>query len=109
MFERLRRLGTPAQFNVERQELWCHGCENYVQFSMDLNMDGNHVLDCPVCGHQHYRVVRNGKITGIRWRNSAGTGIAVTRVTYSVTSTSDSTTSSSVFLQQAWSNRTSGT
>lgn len=51
---------------IERQELYCHGCGNYVQFNLDLGIDGNHGLRCPVCGHIHYRVVENGRITGIR-------------------------------------------
>jgi len=52
---------------IERQELYCYECGKYVQFNIDLSMEGNHVLECPNCGHEHCRVVRNGKITGDRW------------------------------------------
>lgn len=52
---------------MERQELHCHNCNKYVQFSIDTEKDGQHILKCPNCGHEHYRVVRNGKITGERW------------------------------------------
>lgn len=30
--------------NIERQELYCHGCGGYVQFNLDLSVDGNYVL-----------------------------------------------------------------
>lgn len=53
--------------NTEFQELYCHRCGNYVQFKIDLGLEGNHVIICPKCGHEHCRVVRNGKITDIRW------------------------------------------
>lgn len=52
---------------IERQELYCHDCGNYVQFDIDMSLNGNHVLTCPVCGHEHCRVVYNGHITDIRW------------------------------------------
>jgi len=51
----------------ERQELWCHECQQYVQFDIDLTLNGNHVIVCPNCGHEHCRVVENGKITEARW------------------------------------------
>ena len=59
---------------VERQELNCHECGGYVQFDIDLEIEGNHVLECPRCGHEHCRVVQKGKISETRWdtRNSLG-------------------------------------
>lgn len=52
---------------IERQELYCHNCGGYVQFDMDLSLNGNHILTCPNCGHEHCRVVKDGVITDIRW------------------------------------------
>ena len=84
-------------------QLHCHECDSYVQFSIDESLDGNHILNCPNCGHEHCRVVKNGEITSDRWdsRNH----------TYSVTATSSSTIStyytststSSTFMYQLWS------
>lgn len=58
---------------IERQELHCHDCGKYIQFDLDLEVEGNHVLECPVCKHQHCRVVQKGKVSDIRWdaRNSS--------------------------------------
>jgi Zn finger protein HypA/HybF involved in hydrogenase expression len=53
--------------SVERQELYCHNCGKYVQFNLDLSVDGNYKLNCPNCGHEHYRIVKDGKITDERW------------------------------------------
>jgi hypothetical protein len=75
---------------IERQELYCHNCDRYVQFDLDTELDGNHVLDCSNCGHEHCRVVRNGKITGDRWDRRNGLGsyrISANTVTTSSTST----------------------
>ena len=92
--------------NSEKQELWCHECESYVQFPIDLSMDGNHVLNCPKCDHEHCRVVENGRITSTRWdsRNKthniasytlASSGTCITASTYMTGWGITSTTSTS--------------
>jgi len=37
---------------------------------MDIN--GNHEIECPHCGHIHYRVVEDGRVTDDRYRSSMG-------------------------------------
>ena len=94
--------------DIRRQELWCHACSRYVQFSIDLELDGNHVLECPNCGHEHCRVVKDGEITGIRWAQRNGPTIHVTSGT-TTSSTSiyvscgtTATGGSATFFQSAW-------
>lgn len=98
---------------LERQELYCHDCGHYVQFNIDTALDGNHVFKCPVCGHEHCRVVKNGEITDIRWdsRNGMTHQVSISTVTYSTQSTyavTSSTSSTSVdvggYLGQSWAN-----
>jgi hypothetical protein len=98
---------------TERQELYCHNCGNYVQFDIDMELDGNHVLKCPVCGHEHCRVVKNGKITEDRWdsRNqsyiiNSSTLSYSTNSTYTMYSSTNSTSASS-YLYMSWMNTTS--
>lgn len=81
-----------------RQELYCHACDHHVQFVCDLSLDGNHVLNCPNCGHEHCRVVKDGVITDIRWdsRNGPTHQIASTATSFSVIATY--TASSSTFV-----------
>jgi len=74
---------------IQRQELWCHGCDNYVQFDIDLSLNGNHEFACPVCGHKHYRYVENGRITSTRWQSSGPIiYVNANSITYSTLATS---------------------
>lgn len=74
---------------IERQELHCHGCNRYVQFDMDMSLNGNHVLECPNCGHEHCRVVEDGIITDDRWGSRNGLNVLITTATSSTASTWD--------------------
>ena len=78
---------------MEKQELYCHECGMYVQFELDLTLNGNHVLECPNCGHEHCRKVEDGVITDVRWdsRNSRDNCIMVSTsiTTFSTVSTYD--------------------
>jgi hypothetical protein len=93
---------------IERQELHCHNCQQYVQFDLDLELEGNHVLTCPNCGHEHCRVIKAGQITGERWDNRNGNTytVSTTGMTWSTGSTWTTSNSTSVFLYQSWSNST---
>jgi hypothetical protein len=77
----------------ERQELWCHECYQYVQFNIDVSLNGNHVIKCPVCGHEHCRVVEEGVITDVRWdsRNNVDMQAFNTYMTTGMTSSGTST------------------
>lgn len=103
---------------IERQELWCHECQNYVQFDIDVGLNGNHVIVCPECGHEHCRVVENGRVTEVRWdsRNN-GMSNMQTYMTTGMTATTTSTyatytantgtdSASSAFTYGAWMNLT---
>jgi len=104
---------------TERQELHCHECDKYVQFNVDISLNGNHVLHCPNCGHEHCRVVLNGRITSDRWdrRNGIQTYYVAAATTNSSTvSTWDgystvnpNTTVATGFVYRAWMNTTIGT
>ena len=56
----------------ERQELHCHACNQYVQFDIDIEQNGDHVIVCPNCGHEHCRVIKDGVITEARWDRRNG-------------------------------------
>jgi len=92
---------------VERQEIYCHACDRYVQFDIDTSLNGNHILNCPNCGHEHCRVVDNGIITEGRWdsRNNnwgAGATFTVSTSTTSTSSTSTTTWSPSGMMTSSW-------
>jgi hypothetical protein len=85
---------------IEKQEIHCHECQMYVRFELDMAMNGNHVLNCPNCGHEHCRVVKNGKITDVRWDQRNGPTYNVSQ--YTITYTATTATTSDYFIYDAW-------
>ena len=77
---------------IERQEIYCHECSSYVQFDIDLAVNGEYLLECPVCSHDHCRFVTDGKVTDRRWgdRNP----YPVIKVDNNITHSSDGQSSS---------------
>jgi uncharacterized protein YbaR (Trm112 family) len=105
---------------IERQEIYCHHCGLYVQFDVDTALNGNHILNCPNCKHEHCRVVENGKITDVRWgqRNNNLPSFQVSSSVCTTSSTASSTTyinlgalgacgTGSAIMSGAWLNLTS--
>jgi|GEM_PF-3290194 len=83
---------------AEPQELFCHACNQNVMFRVDLNMNGNHVLNCPTCGHEHCRVVVDGHITGDRWDSRNGPTYLATTTTI----VGQYTSATSPFTRAVW-------
>lgn len=50
-----------------RTDLNCTECSKTFVAQLDMGIDGNHIIECPYCGHEHCRVIKNGKVTGDRW------------------------------------------
>ncbi len=98
---------------MERQELYCHNCDNYVRFNVP-EQDGRLIVNCPNCQHEHFRVVRDGIITEERWGSNNQPVIYATSVTSAstsfvqsfVTSSSSSSSTANVFIAQSWLNST---
>lgn len=105
----------PIEARPERQEIHCHGCNKYVQFDIDVSLNGNHVLNCPVCDHEHCRVVKDGIITDIRWDSRNGPTYQISTMTSNVANTSiwnvyqtgTQSNASSTFIANMWLNTTS--
>lgn len=45
----------------------CHSCGQTMRFELGMGLTGNHVINCPNCGHEHCRVIKDGMVTGDRW------------------------------------------
>lgn len=52
-----------------RTDMNCTNCSKNFIAQLDMSLDGNHVVECPYCGHEHCRVVKAGKVTGDRWES----------------------------------------
>jgi hypothetical protein len=105
------------EFQEEVTEIHCHNCNGYIRFTLDKSKNGNHILNCPKCGHEHCRVVRDGIVTDERFdsRNNYGGGGGYATYTYQLTMSNYSTTGTQVYsdiggtndpyLQSAWMNQ----
>lgn len=43
------------------------GCGRVFEVKLNVSLNGNHRIHCPICLHIHYRVVKNGEITEERF------------------------------------------
>jgi DNA-directed RNA polymerase subunit RPC12/RpoP len=50
-----------------RTDILCTECSVIFIAQLDFSIDGNHIVECPHCGHEHCRVIKDGKVTGDRW------------------------------------------
>lgn len=52
--------------------LHCHECGKDFVAILDYTQNGNHIVECAHCGHEHCRVIVDGKVTGDRWSSTYG-------------------------------------
>ena len=48
-------------------EFHCTECSKYFDFKLNVSLNGNYRIHCPMCGHVHYRKVVKGQITDVRF------------------------------------------
>jgi DNA-directed RNA polymerase subunit RPC12/RpoP len=87
----------------QRSDVYCTNCGGQFIATLDLSLNGNHEITCPLCGHVHYRVVRDGVVTEDRWASSQPVYMVVVSKTISVASTTNST--ATLTLSSSWLNR----
>lgn len=89
-----------------RTDLSCTECSKLFVALLDYTVDGNHIVECPHCGHEHCRVIEKGKVTDDRWSSRHGSdksrdGIRVRRVWKSNVLPA-TTNAASSFIRQRW-------
>lgn len=83
----------------------CHECGKNFIAMVDYRLDGNHILECAHCGHEHWRVIQKGKVTSERFGSSYGTKLDAhrpKRVWKSENGVPVATSSASMFLRERW-------
>ena len=92
-----------------RTDMHCTNCSKGFLATIDFDVDGNHEIVCPLCGHSHYRVITAGKITGERWDSAKSTSTQDrTQRLWTDDSRKLRTTSASQFLRERWLNLEQG-
>lgn len=84
----------------------CHECSKQFVALLDYTVNGNHIVECPHCGHEHCRVIESGRITEDRWSSRHGNdksrdGIRARRV-WKHNVLPAQTSSASEFIRQRW-------
>ena len=89
-----------------RTDLHCTECGRNFIALLNLRIDGNHVVECPYCRHEHCRVVQGGYVTGDRWDSRAQRTIKIEgRNVWKAGDQPIMTTGVSAFLRDRWLNR----
>lgn len=87
-----------------RTDMNCTECGNIFIAQLDFSIDGNHIVECPHCGHEHCRVIKEGKVTGDRW-SSRDQRVEVERKhIWKSDSLPMATTTAGEFIRQSWLN-----
>lgn len=93
---------------LTRTDLYCHSCEekklpyNFIA-TIDFSLNGNHEIECPRCGHIHYRLIKDGVVTDIRYSSGYPTHKVERREVWKSQTTPNVTTSvASSFIRDLW-------
>lgn len=88
---------------VQKTDLDCHSCGKIFVAKINYDLDGNHLLKCPYCGHHHYRVIKKGCVTGDRWDSQSGPNRDVpTERMWSDRTQGITTSSAAEYIRQQW-------
>lgn len=88
-----------------RTDMNCTNCSKNFVAELDLSLDGNHVIECPHCGHEHCRVVTKGKVTDDRWDSRRQRVNVSKRNVWKGDSQPIFTSTASAFIRQNWLDR----
>ncbi|MBT8196349.1 MAG: hypothetical protein KJO64_07965 [Bacteroidia bacterium] len=88
-----------------RTDMNCTNCSKNFIATIDFQLDGNHVILCPYCGHEHCRVVKKGKITGDRWDSRMQKRETSTQRLWTSDSKKIQTSSIGHFIRESWLNK----
>jgi len=57
---------------IIRTSISCTECGKTFIGKLNFDVSGNHIIVCPYCGHEHCRVILDGKIMDERWDSRYG-------------------------------------
>lgn len=99
-----RTLEQHKQSGQVRTDLYCHNCNKNFVAELDYDIDGQHTVECPYCGHEHCRYINNGFISDKRWAGHNDTVKVVSRCVWKHDVLKAKTSVASEFLRNRWLN-----
>lgn len=101
------------QTGIVRTDMYCHSCSKNFIARLNYDINGNHAIECPFCGHLHYRQITDGKVTGQRYdSDNVACRTATERAgrggQWKHDSLAMESSSTSVFLRNRWLNPGTG-
>lgn len=100
-----RRTDLLKQHGLVRTDLYCTNCSKNFIAQLDFDLDGNHEVECPYCGHIHFRVIKSGIVSDDRYNSSLSTHKVEKRNMWKSTTQPIITSTASAFLRDRWLNR----
>lgn len=88
-----------------RTDMYCHKCHKYFIAELDFDINGNHIIECAYCGHEHCRTIKNGKITEDRWSDRNNKPTIRARSVWKSNVIQAQTSSVAHFIRDRWLNR----
>ena len=85
-----------------RTDINCTNCSKTFIGQINFDLNGNHIIVCPYCGHEHCRVIVNGQITSDRWDSRWDRVEVKTRCMWNHTSLPMKTSTASRFIRERW-------
>lgn len=85
-----------------RTDIYCHECKKDFVALLDYDIEGNHEIICPHCGHTHFRVIKGGKVTEDRHNSSIGGPNTKPRRVWKHSVLKAQTNSASWFIRERW-------
>lgn len=87
---------------MQRTDMFCHDCGKNFVAQLNYSLDGNHTVECPYCAHHHHRVIKDGKVTDVRWDSSIRQIKVPGRSVWKSDSQPIVTSVASAFIRESW-------
>lgn len=88
-----------------RTDMNCTNCSKNFIAQLALEIDGNHVIECPYCAHEHCRTIKNGAVTSDRWEHRMQRIDVDRRMVWKSDSQPIITTTAAAFMREKWLSR----
>ena len=94
--------GFVAADGIQRTDVDCHKCSKIFVAKINFDLNGNHKIVCPYCGHVHWRVIKKGIVSGDRWCHDQIEVTVPTDRMWSDRTIGATTTTAAEYIRRRW-------